>query len=200
MKTSNADFVREISYGKRRGGIKLIKRFKDTINEIEVRSLDGKKRLTRIPVLVVDRLIQSLLELKVKMKDGSNYNSGLIRLAVVDGSGIESEIEDLNETGRGVVLGLARHLIETVEDMPGEEEEEEATSELVIVIADDDIVARTIYEIQQEIGITQERNRPHEGRRKVFFNVPKTLMEMVSNKLSNMPNVFSYNFNEDNEL
>jgi hypothetical protein len=72
--------------------------------------------VTEVPVPAVPRLIEALLALKVANRDGSNYNSGVMRVAVVDGSGVETEVEDLTDTGRQVVRSAAERLIEEIEE------------------------------------------------------------------------------------
>jgi hypothetical protein len=204
MPESNEDFIRVVRFGQNRGGIRLVKNFGPRFNTIQLRSLSGAKVLTSIPETVVDTLITSLLELKVKMKDGSNYNSGFLRLAVVDGSGVESKIEELGQTGRGAVAGMARHLLEEFDGLLEEDEEAEyktlagldMVSELVVVVADDDTLARTINEIESEIGVKQKHNYSFGGRRDVVFYVPDSMVETVGERLSSMPNVYSYNFND----
>jgi hypothetical protein len=118
-KTDNAR-TRAVAWG-RTVGVVLRKRFGRTGDVIELlpeeKPPGGKPTpVLVLPVQAVDRLIAALLELKVLMKDGGTYNSGVLRVQLVDGSGVPCEIEELTETGRQLARGAAEQLIEEIDD------------------------------------------------------------------------------------
>lgn len=113
---------REVHFGKRQG-VRLTKRFAKGIDRIVIRPF-GKGDSFALPVTCIDRMIASLLELKVLMKDGSEYNSGCLRAALIDGSGREVAVEDLTEGGRQDAAYQARLLAEEIEPVESDDEED----------------------------------------------------------------------------
>lgn len=110
------DAVREVKWWSPREGLQ--KRFGPQAAAIVISQLGSNTAVT-LPESAIDRLIEALLELKVLMKDGSTYNSGALRLAVLDGSGIEATVAELNDNGRHNVHSQAQQLIAEIEETRG---------------------------------------------------------------------------------
>lgn len=118
--------TREVHFSKNQS-IRLTKRFCKDVDKIMVRPF-GKGASFALPVMCIDYVVQALLELKVLMADGSEYNSGYMRAALIDGSGREVAVEDLLDNGCHNAVFQARSLIEEIEDAKnnlGENDDEE---------------------------------------------------------------------------
>lgn len=127
-KTKTQKFNQRDVYFDEKSGIRLTKRFpagESILSHIVVTRFGLQPKNIAIPETAIDRMISSLLELKVLMADGKNYNSGSMRVALLDGSGVEFDVKELSDTGKGNAIGLAKHLIEEIEDADDEEEDED---------------------------------------------------------------------------
>lgn len=119
MAKKKQDTVRTV-YFAQSTGLRLTKRF-GPVDAIVVRALGDKRVVAVIPETGIDRLIAALLELKVLTADGGTYNSGAMRVALIDGSGVEVPVRNLTDGGKGNAVYLARRLIEEIEEGAGAE-------------------------------------------------------------------------------